>query len=557
MPSELDQAVGKVLAATGEIPSGKIDELLRTLDDPNAGGKTLDELLVENKLIDADQAAQVRESAKEIVAAPDIPGHTIIKKLGEGGMGAVFKAKHDKLGREVAVKILPARLAKDQAFVERFCREARASTVLDHPNVVKGFDLGETPDIHYFIMELIDGKSVQDLIGDNGKLSIGDAVKIIHDVALALEHAQEHKLIHRDIKPDNIMITKKGVVKLADLGLAKQMDDSNSMTQTGSGFGTPYYMPPEQGKDAKHVDQRSDIYALGATLYRLLAGRVPYDGTTALEVLLAKEKGTHSKASAFNPEVKGTLNMIIDKMMAKEPKQRYQTATELLNDLDKHVFHNEVLSEELMKKIDESAVAAKPQRRTSTGRSDGSSAGSAGSGSAGAPAAGPATAKAAAKDDTIWYLQYKDATGKLVKTKANTAKIRSMVMANQLDESVEAGQSPKGPFRRLHSYSEFEPMIRARMQKKSADKKAEKTGGSKMADLVANIDKEQRKHKFKQKLGDMWFKLTSLILGLAIFGGGGYFVWKNFLGGVVEDGKSRVSELQKQIDSEKARSGRK
>src|SRR6266567_7426089 len=204
----------------------------------------------------------------------------LTKKLGEGGMGTVFKAHQMSMDRDVALKILPRHLAKDTSYVERFYREARASAKLDHPNIVRGIAVGEDRGYHYFAMEYIDGESSDKVLESQGKLQVGDAVKIALDVARALDHAHSKGLVHRDIKPDNIMITRQGFVKLADLGLAKAADENQGLTQTGSGFGTPYYMPPEQARNAKYVDNRSDIYALGATLYHLLTGKVPFTGDT-------------------------------------------------------------------------------------------------------------------------------------------------------------------------------------------------------------------------------------------------------------------------------------
>jgi serine/threonine-protein kinase len=173
-------------------------------------------------------------------------------------------------------------------------------------------------------MEFIDGESVDKQLERQGQLSVGDSVKLAIDVARALEHAHAKGMVHRDIKPDNIMVTRAGQTKLADLGLAKATDEDSGLTQTGSGFGTPYYMPPEQALNAKYVDNRSDIYALGATLYHLITGKVPYDGDTAVEVLTAKKEGRHQPARRLNDEVPEILDLVIDKMMHKDPKARYQ-----------------------------------------------------------------------------------------------------------------------------------------------------------------------------------------------------------------------------------------
>ena len=188
----------------------------------------------------------------------------LLKKLGQGGMGEVFLANQVSLDRQVAIKILSREMAKKPGFVERFVREARAMARIDHPNAVKVYAADADKGLNYVAIEFIDGQSMQDWMDDKGKLSVGDAVHVVMCCADALAHAHEMNLIHRDIKPDNILVTKKGVVKVADFGLAKALDDGEmSMTQSGTGLGTPLYMPPEQARDAKIVDHRTDIYALG------------------------------------------------------------------------------------------------------------------------------------------------------------------------------------------------------------------------------------------------------------------------------------------------------
>ena len=240
------------------------------------------------------------------------------KRLGKGGMGEVFLARQISLDRMVALKTLSKELAKKGDFVARFEREARSMAKIDHPNVVKIYAVDSFKGIHFAAIEYIDGKSVQNWLDHLGRLSIADAVYIAIVSAEALKHAHSQNMVHRDIKPDNILITQKGVVKVADFGLAKAMDEDVSMTQSGTGLGTPLYMAPEQARNAKHVDERVDIYALGATLYHLLTGKLPFMASTALELILAKEKGTYPTARSLRSEIPERLDLIIDKMMAKD-----------------------------------------------------------------------------------------------------------------------------------------------------------------------------------------------------------------------------------------------
>lgn len=541
MASELDRKVGKILAATSNIPPSKIDELLKTIPEANAS-KSLTDVLVEQKLLGRDEAARLADSASDLLDAPEIPGFELLAKLGQGGMGAVYKAKQISMGRVVALKILPEHLARDPLFVERFRREAQSSAKLDHPNVVRGIDVGESNGVHYFAMEFVDGKSVQDILDERGKLSVADALRIAHDVAVALVHAQEHHMVHRDIKPDNIMVTSKGVVKLADLGLAKQTDEQSAMTQTGSGFGTPYYMSPEQARNAKYVDGRSDIYALGASLFRMITGKVPYEGETAMEVLLSKEKGLAPKASALNPDVPKAINPLLDKMMAKDPARRHQKAEELVADIERLGLMAEVLSF-----LPGAAVRSTPAPRAASSAKK-----------ATAPNSGDRTVKGksdADHDPNLWYLRYRDSSGRQVKTKAHTQRVKNMLLEGQLDETVEASHSPGGPFRRLQGYPEFEPLLRSRLARSTADKKVAKTA-SKMADLITNIDDEQAAHKRKQYWRGVGFKFASFLFALLLVGGGGWAIWTYIVTPYSARQSAENLRMQQEIQREKERMGR-
>src|SRR6266542_3518113 len=252
-------------------------------------------------------------------------------------MSAVYLAYHEELGKQVALKVLADSLASNQRYVDRFYREDKSGQLLNHPNVVRSFGAGQDPatNKHYLVLEFIDGTTAHALLDRYGRLSVGDAVHIALDVARALEHAHSRNVIHRDIKPDNILITRSGVSKLADLGLAKRTDEASHLTATRQGFGTSYYMPYEQAVNAKHADGRSDIYALGATLYHLVTGEVPFRGDNHLEILDKKNLGFFAPASSVNPEVPRTLDQILERMLARDPQDRYQTASELIVDLER------------------------------------------------------------------------------------------------------------------------------------------------------------------------------------------------------------------------------
>src|SRR5207253_8823691 len=196
----------------------------------------------------------------------------------------------------------------------------------DHPNIVRNLAIGQDKPTakHYIVLEYVDGPSAHSLLQQYGRLKVGDALHIVLDIARALEHAHSRSIVHRDIKPDNILLTQSGLAKLSDLGLAKRTDEASHLTAARQGFGTPYYMPYEQAMNAKYADARSGIYALGATFYHLLVGEVPSPGNNALEIVDRKALGDYVPASSLNPDVPRALDHTLAKMLAKEPRNRYQ-----------------------------------------------------------------------------------------------------------------------------------------------------------------------------------------------------------------------------------------
>jgi len=286
-------------------------------------------------------------------AAASIPqvlgGYRIEKELGRGAMGAVYLARQLSLDRNVALKVIQTRLASDPAFIARFTREAYAAAQLAHHNVVQIYDLCEEKDINFFSMEFVDGENLSSVITSHGKLSPKEAVGYILQAARGLKFAHDHGLIHRDIKPDNLMVNRQGIVKVADLGLVKHVGaaggdgaesmpaDSKLMAASQAGvtvaeaaMGTPAYMPPEQSENAAGVDQRADIYSLGCTLYVMLTGRPPFQGTTALEVMTKHKTEAIRRPDAVQPDVPAGLAEINLKMMAKRPEDRYCTMDEVI-----------------------------------------------------------------------------------------------------------------------------------------------------------------------------------------------------------------------------------
>jgi serine/threonine protein kinase len=274
---------------------------------------------------------------KMIVKELDLTGknlgnYKIVSKLGQGGMATVYKAHELSLNRMVALKVLSSQLSEDKAYIKRFQREAQAAAQLNHPNIVQIYAIGEEQGVHYFAMEYIKGKSLADIRQEEGVLKPDDAVPIIRQVADALAEAHKAGLVHRDIKPSNIMIDAAGRPKVTDFGIAYVSYANTKLTRNGSIIGTPEYLSPEQC-EGKTVDQRSDIYSLGVTLYELLSGKTPYEADTPVSMLMKIVKGEFPALQEVNPNVPESLRVIVDKMMLKDVQKRYQRMEEVIKDL--------------------------------------------------------------------------------------------------------------------------------------------------------------------------------------------------------------------------------
>ncbi|MDA0840672.1 MAG: SUMF1/EgtB/PvdO family nonheme iron enzyme [Planctomycetota bacterium] len=252
----------------------------------------------------------------------------ITGKLGEGGMGVVYRATQKSLGRDVALKILPPRLAADKEFVDRFHREARSAARLNHQNIIQVYAAGEERGYHYMAIELIDGATTLEMMKRKGRFPETIALGVIIEMARALDQAHKSGIVHRDIKPDNIMMNRDGVSKLADLGLAKETVAAD-ITQSGAIVGTPRYLSPEQAAGADKVDGRADFYSLGASIYHLVAGEAPFDGDNAMQVIVKhlNEPVPPLKNRALN--LSDGFCALIDKLLQKKPEDRFQTAKEL------------------------------------------------------------------------------------------------------------------------------------------------------------------------------------------------------------------------------------
>lgn len=455
----------------------------------------------------------------------------LVKKLGQGGMGEVFLAHQISLDRQVALKVMNKQFSKQENFVKRFKREAQTMAKLNHPNIVQGYAVGEESGLLYLAMELVKGhekgRSLQDWMDNLKKLEVGDALHVILVIADALKYANEMSLIHRDIKPDNMLITEKGVVKLSDMGLAKATDEDLSMTQSGTGLGTPYYMPPEQAADAKHVDHRSDIYALGCTMYYFLTGELPFKGTSAMELIMAKTKGNFARARSLSKEIPERLDLILDKMIAKDPKSRYQTYEELIRDLQSIGKANPTLSfigvvsgsgptPSVTVMAGSTMIGGMGLTANSPGRPAGGQ-----SGANRAPTA--AAAAAQTQNEATWFVIQPQPNGPPKKSKFTTSQILQLLKTGALEPTVKCCLTSSTDYRPIASFSQFENAVKAKNVQAKVEKKAED-----FKQLYNEIDRAQRWRPWVK-----WFRgffdgvtgLISLILYLGVLGAIGFGLW--------------------------------
>lgn len=265
--------------------------------------------------------------------APKLGEYLLQKPIGRGAMGQVWLAKQESLDRLVAVKVLPKELAKDASFRARFEREAKTAASLIHPNVIQIYSFGIEQDVPYFAMEFVEGEDLGAKIRKGQEFTIKEAVRIVSDVARALGSAAEKGMVHRDIKPGNVMISKKGIVKVMDFGLAKAASVRSSITQPGLIMGTPTYMSPEQGK-GHELDVRSDMYSAGIVLYKLLTGTVPFQADTPTAVIFLHIYESPKPMREINPDIPEELERIVDKLLQKNPDDRYPDPGALVEDLD-------------------------------------------------------------------------------------------------------------------------------------------------------------------------------------------------------------------------------
>ncbi len=337
MPSARDEEFIRFAAASGHLTGEQAEEALGALRDIEAlgGSAAAPDLLLKRGLLSERQVALVHQAVAASKTATKVPrelaGFELIEKVGQGGMGSVFKARQKELNRAVALKVLSPRLARSSEFVERFLREARAAGRLNHPNIVAAIDVGEDQGFYYFAMEYVEGETLAKLLAREGPLAEERALRIAADVARALDHAQGKGLIHRDIKPDNIMVTPDGRVRVTDFGLAKAIGKGTPDGTDDERFlGTPAYVAPEQIRSEPDIDCRADIFSLGVTLFQMLTGELPFKGANPMAIAAAVVAEPLPPLRRLRPDVSAATARIVEKMTAKAPSERYATPAEVV-----------------------------------------------------------------------------------------------------------------------------------------------------------------------------------------------------------------------------------
>jgi len=326
----------EMAVAKGYLDRARAEEALsteRATEEDGAGRRFLRDILVDEGWMTEGQVVEVDAQIENgVTHTGRIAGYRVLSKIGRGGMGTVYKAEREDTGEFVALKVLPRKMAEKGDFVERFLREARAASKIGSEHIVKTVDVGFSGGYYYFAMEYVEGESVDTTISIDGAMDELKATHIAHQMALALRDAEQAGMVHRDIKPGNVIVSEDGFVKLTDFGLAREITD-DSTAQAGLTLGTPNYMSPEQARAVGLLDIRSDIYSLGVTFYHMVTGAVPFHGETSLLTMLKHLNEQPVAPMTRRPGLSQNCNDVILKMLAKDRADRYRTAGDLAADL--------------------------------------------------------------------------------------------------------------------------------------------------------------------------------------------------------------------------------
>jgi serine/threonine protein kinase len=342
-----------------------------------------------------------------------VGNYELLDKIAEGGMGAIYRGRDQRSGQLVAVKIMPPHMAANPVLLKRFEQEFRAASRLDHPNIVRALAYGDNGASPYLVMEFVEGESLGQKLERDGRMPETEAIRIIAQVAQGLHRAHKQNLIHRDVKPDNILLGGGGVAKLADLGLVKEADTDLNLTRTGRGLGTPHFMAPEQFRNAKGADVRCDVYSLGATLYMMVTGEVPFKSTGPLDAWMKKIQNDLVPPREIVPSLSERVNWAILRAMSADADMRPKSCREFIEDLTGH-----------------------STRRV------------------------PSVGSVAQQD--LWYLVYKDEEGTLRTVKGSKEVIRRSIKDGRLGpdaDGVLASRVKTGPFEPLRDFPEFRDLL--------------------------------------------------------------------------------------------------
>lgn len=365
-----DESFAKYSNQSGMASIEQINQARREQATSSQNGTpvSLPDMLVRCGIITSVQRETIERKllAQQAGGIQQLDQYKLLKKIGEGGMGSVYLAEDTVGHRQVAVKVLPKKYSGNLEFLSRFGREAKSMAQLSHENIVTAFAVGEDLGYHYYVMEYCQGESLDALLKRELHIGVEYALKLILPVARGLQHAHQHGIVHRDIKPANIMIQSDGKVKILDLGLSKNVSEAEQSfnTQTGVILGTPHYISPEQAKGEKQIDGRSDIYSLGATLYHLLTGYTPFNGSSIAVILTKHLSEQLPDPRDIRPEIPDGVVHVIQRMMAKSPEDRYRECGELLADLERIGQGHAPLSAALDANLSSIAISTVKNSRT-------------------------------------------------------------------------------------------------------------------------------------------------------------------------------------------------
>lgn len=342
-----------------------------------------------------------------------ISHYDLVEKIAEGGMGTVYRGRDQETGKIVAIKVVPKHLLSNQVFLKRFEQEYAAARALDHPNIVRALDFGRDGETPFLVMEFVEGESLGARIEREGALAEDEAIRIIGQAAQGLHKAHKLGLIHRDVKPDNILITTEGQAKVTDLGLVKELEADQNLTRTGRGLGTPHFMAPEQFRNAKKADVRCDIYSLAATLYMMVTGELPFRSLNPLDAWMKKINNELPGPRKVNPEISERIDWAIRRSMSADPTLRAGSCREFVEDLTGQSTRK-VSSDECVEETSD-----------------------------------------------WWYLVYKDDDGVVHTVKGTKQGIRRSLKENLLGDAINIriAQTKQGPFEPLRQHPEFRDLV--------------------------------------------------------------------------------------------------